>query len=47
MADPLKGNLPDSDINTHLQEPEHSFKDSDLFLVILDKEENWFEHGLL
>ena len=41
---PAQGNQPDSAIYTHLKESGHSFKDSDL--VILDKEENWFERGV-
>ena len=36
--------VPDSAIYTHLQESGHTFKDSDL--VILDKEEHWFERGV-
>ena len=41
---PTQGDQPHSAIYTHLQESGHSFKDSDL--VILDKEEHWFERGV-
>ena len=41
---PTPGDQPDSAIYSHLQESGHSFSDSDL--VILDREDRWFERGV-
>ena len=43
---PTQGDQPHSAFYTHLQESGHSFNFKDSDLVILDKEEHWFERGV-